>query len=245
MEASLDLTVNDLAAKFRSKSELYNVLAREGGIYLPPKQDSTQKFLRSILLGAKLYVKWEDVKVIKVPQHKGLQVKDLLKFAGQKINISKYLPDYEYSKEPNREWLWNLINSLITKEFQVFIKERVERRKIDLIESQNMGIWAKPEFINVFKKSQAVSTMKGKSHFLVRMPKITKDRRIINDLEEKKEENDSKMISLIHEIDELKEKIHQLEDNQRDNEDNLDKLAHLYKLGLIAENGMSTNNEMN
>ena len=108
-----------------------------------------------------------------------------------------------------------------------------------------MGIRAKPEFINVFKKSQAVSTMKGKSHFLVRMPKITKDRRIINDLEEKKEENDSKMISLIHEIDEIKEKIHQLEDNQRDNEDNLDKLAHLYKLGLIDENGMPTNNEMN
>ena len=34
MKASLDLTVNDLAAKFRSKSELYNVLVREGGIYL-------------------------------------------------------------------------------------------------------------------------------------------------------------------------------------------------------------------
>ena len=101
-----------------------------------------------------------------------------------------------------------------------------------------MRIWAKPEFINVFKKSQAVSTMKGKSHFMVRMPKITKDRMIINDLEEKKEENDSKMISLIHEIDELKGKIHQLEDNQRDNEDNLDKLAHLYKLGLIDENGI-------
>ena len=108
-----------------------------------------------------------------------------------------------------------------------------------------MGIWSKPEFINVFKKSQAVSRMKGKSHFLVRMPKITKDRRIINDLEEKKEENDPKMISLVHEIDELKEKIHQLGDNQRDNEDNLDKLAHLYKLGLINKNEMPTNNEIN
>ena len=75
MEASLDLTVNDLTAKFKSKSKLYNVLVREGGIYLPPKQDSTQKFLRSILLGAKLYVKWEEVKIIKVPQYKGLQVR--------------------------------------------------------------------------------------------------------------------------------------------------------------------------
>ena len=35
------LTVNEISAKFKSKSELYNVLTREGSIYLPPKQDST------------------------------------------------------------------------------------------------------------------------------------------------------------------------------------------------------------
>ena len=44
MEASLDLTVNDLAAKFRSKSELYNVLVREGGIYLPQSRTPLRNF---------------------------------------------------------------------------------------------------------------------------------------------------------------------------------------------------------
>ena len=57
MEINNELTVNDLSAKFKSKTELYNVLTREGNIYLPPKQDSTQQFLRSIMLGVKHYVK--------------------------------------------------------------------------------------------------------------------------------------------------------------------------------------------
>ena len=154
------MTVSDLSAKFKSKTELYNLLARESNIYLPPKQDSSQKFLRSIMLGSKLYVKWENVNIIKVPQYKVLHVKDLLRFATTKINIKEYLPEFDYSKEPKWEWLWNLINSLIPQDFQIFIHERIEARKQDLIESKNLAVHAKPEFVNIFRTSQAVSSMK-------------------------------------------------------------------------------------
>ena len=47
----------DLAAKCKSKLELYNVLIRDGGIYLLPKQEATQKYLRSIINGTKNYLK--------------------------------------------------------------------------------------------------------------------------------------------------------------------------------------------
>ena len=57
MERRDKITVSDLAAKFKSKAELYNILTREGEIYLPPKQDSTQKFLREVMRGRKLYIK--------------------------------------------------------------------------------------------------------------------------------------------------------------------------------------------
>ena len=40
MKSNRYLTVNDLASKFKSKAELYNVSNREGGIYLHPNQDS-------------------------------------------------------------------------------------------------------------------------------------------------------------------------------------------------------------
>ena len=160
----------------------------KGGQHLfPPKQDSTQKFLRSKLLGTKLYVKWDDVTVIKVPQFKGLFVREILKFAATKINIKRYVPDYQYSKEPNMEWLSNLLNTLIPHDFQTFFTEKEEIRKQDLIESQNLTINAKPEFIDIFRKSLTVSEMKGRSHFLTRMPRVTKDNKIIKALEEEKE----------------------------------------------------------
>ena len=57
MDQSDLFTVNDLSVKFKSKLELINVLSREGNIYLPPKRDVTQKYLRSLLHGEKLYVK--------------------------------------------------------------------------------------------------------------------------------------------------------------------------------------------
>ena len=105
MESLRSLTVNNLSTKFKSKTKLCNLLTREGDIYLPLKQDSTQKFIRDIMLGIKLYVKCSNVIVIKVPHYKGLYVKDLLKFVASKMNIKKYLPEYEYSEEPNKEWL--------------------------------------------------------------------------------------------------------------------------------------------
>ena len=129
MERDTDFTIIDLAAKCRSKSEVYHILATEGGVYLPPMQDATQKYLRDILRGNKLYVKCKDVKIVHVPHYKGLRVKEILNYAKSKVHILKYMPDYEYNKDPNRTWLWNVVNSLIPDEFKSFIADNVKERK--------------------------------------------------------------------------------------------------------------------
>ena len=74
-------------------------------------------------------------------------MKGLIRFAKSKNEINKFLPDYCYSKEPNREWLWNVINALIPEEFQDLIKIKVEKRNREIVKSQNLGINASPEFI--------------------------------------------------------------------------------------------------
>ena len=51
---------------------------------------------------------------------------------------------------------------------------------------QKLGISAKQEFIDIFKRSQAISTMKGKSHFLTRVSKLTKDQQRLKELEKEK-----------------------------------------------------------
>ena len=52
----MEYTVNDLASKCRSKIEFYNILSRDGNIYLPPSQDANKKYLRSIMAGDKKYL---------------------------------------------------------------------------------------------------------------------------------------------------------------------------------------------
>ena len=171
-------------------------------------------------------------------------MKDLLRYASTKVNIEKYLPDYEYAKDSNREWLCNIINTLMREEFHKFIQEKINKRKQELIKSQNLGVKAISEFINIFRRSQAVSTMKGKSHFLVRMPKENKDKKIVKKFEEEKSQNESKIKSLNKEIDNLKFKLQELEDFQRDNDDTMEKFSNLYKLGLIDEDGLPIDNRM-
>ena len=174
IQRDFDFNINDLATKWSSKSELYHMLTREGQIYLCPIQDATQEFLRQILLGEKQYFKWQQIKVVKVPHYKCLRICDILKFASTKINIADYMPEYEYSKEPNREWVCNVVNTLLSDDFKEFIDQIVNERKQSLIDSQNFRITAKPEFIQLFKESKSVSLKKGRSHFLSRVPKKTK-----------------------------------------------------------------------
>ena len=81
---SVDFNINDLAAKCRSKYELYSVLTTEGGVYLPPLQEATQKYFREILIGWKQYI---SCKKINVPHYKGLTVQDLPSFAELNVNI--------------------------------------------------------------------------------------------------------------------------------------------------------------
>ena len=214
MDQSNLFTINDVASKCRSKLELYNLLTSEGGMYLPPIQDATQQYIRQLMMGKKNYVKSEDIKVIKVPHYNGLTVAKILNFARNKGDIQSYLPDYKYSKEPNREWLCNLINTLIPKEFQEYVALKVSERKHEIIHTQNLSISAKSEFIKIFKNSRAISKQKGRSHFLIREVKETKDKKTIHMLEEETKESNKKAKLLEDKLAELREKIADLERDQ-------------------------------
>ena len=108
-------------------------------------------------------------------------------FASSNFRESDYLPEYQYDKEPNREWLSNFVNFLIPEEFKVYIQVKVD---------QKVRFNRKSEFEDLFMKSKVVSTMKGKSHFLTRNRRQNLNQKIIENLEEVKINNDSKADSL-------------------------------------------------
>ena len=86
-------------------------------------------------MGKKKYVSWENVKVIKVPQYIGLTVRDILNFANRNIHIERFLTEYDCLKDPNREWLCNIINTIIPDKYQKYIELKIEEKKQQLINS--------------------------------------------------------------------------------------------------------------
>ena len=168
MESYAEIQVSVLGIKTKSKKEFYNPLYNEGDVYLPPIEDAHHKFISQILVGDKRYLKCSQIKVCSAPQLKGLCVEDLLKFAEESIDIKGYLPDYEYRKLPNRQWLCNMINAVIGKKFKLYMKNVMKERIIYFINKRKMSVKALSEFISIFKKSESILVHKGKTHYLVK-----------------------------------------------------------------------------
>ena len=55
-----------------------------------------------------------------------LRVKDLIRFVKTQLDINKFLPEYKYLKESNREWFCNLINTLFHKKFINLLAKRTK-----------------------------------------------------------------------------------------------------------------------
>ena len=122
MEEFSEISINEVALKSKSKKDIYDLLTTEGNIYLPPLWDTHYKFISQIICGEKLYLKWSEIKVCKVPHLKSLSVGVMLEFARNNTNIDEFLPDFNYQKQPNREWLWNILNSILGERFKEFIQ---------------------------------------------------------------------------------------------------------------------------
>ena len=65
MDVDYEFTVADLSIKCKSKAELYNLLSREGNIFLPPSKDWTQQFMRDLMHWDKRHIKLNKVKLFK------------------------------------------------------------------------------------------------------------------------------------------------------------------------------------
>ena len=86
--------------------------------------------------------------------------------------------------------------------------------------------------------------MRGKSQFLVRMPRTNKEHQFINSFEEERKGSNLKIRHLNQEIEKLKYKLQKFEDMQRKNEDNIEKLSNLYEMAIIDEEWHPTNNKI-
>ena len=124
MQEYLEIPINQIGVKCKSKKEVYDLLTNEGRYYLPPLVDAHYKYISQVLVSDKKAMKWKDIKVCTVPHLKGLTISELLQFARNHFAIDDFIPSYEYSKNPNRDWIWNIINTACQEEFKQFIDKK-------------------------------------------------------------------------------------------------------------------------
>ena len=58
----------EFASKYRSKREIYNFLATDVGIYLPPYDNVTIYFLKELMSGKKQMLNTSRIRTIHIPQ---------------------------------------------------------------------------------------------------------------------------------------------------------------------------------
>ena len=61
---------NDLRRFIRSKDDIYNILAVEGQMYIPPYDECPIEYLRDALAGRKHVLRNRDVAMVVVPKYK-------------------------------------------------------------------------------------------------------------------------------------------------------------------------------
>lgn len=64
----VSISSKQFASKYRSKREIYNFLATDVGIYLPPFENITVYFLKSLMNGDKKMLRTTKIRTIHIPQ---------------------------------------------------------------------------------------------------------------------------------------------------------------------------------
>ena len=237
MEGFAKITVSELGIKCRSKKEVYNLLWNEGAVYLPPIKDANHKFISQIMVGEKKYLKWSSVKVCTIPHYGKLRISDLIKFTRTQIDIDSYLPDYEYTKLQNRQWLCNVLNTLIGPALKKYIDDNIKERAKYVVNQKKLSVKALPELIHIFKNSNNVSVENGRTNHLIKKFGKRKWDEIENTDRDKLKDANKNIELLKSEIDRLEEKIIKYEDTQNALLKDKDKLYKLYEAGYIDSDG--------
>ena len=84
----------------KSKLDLFNILAKEGQIYLPPLEYCSMDFLKQIMSGKKRYLKNEDICMVNVPRFSELSAKNIYERIRGISFFMNYLPSDNNQNRP-------------------------------------------------------------------------------------------------------------------------------------------------
>ena len=109
-------------------------------------------YLRDGMRKKRGHIKCEDVKVIHLTHFKGLEIKSLLRFAQDYPEVMFILPEDlgEIRKLP-REWLGNVIYTVVGEPFQQWVNSQIEARNAKFKKEQELEVELDPEILTILQ----------------------------------------------------------------------------------------------
>ena len=145
-------------AKYASKREVYRFLTNDVQVYLSSYETMTVWHMRDLCSKKRRMIKSENVRHIIIPQFEGLAIEDLLSYASQHSNVMEALPLVaKETKKLPRQYIANVIYSLVGESFAKWVKARVDARNVKVAEEGNLNIELDPEIAQIYRDSNAVS----------------------------------------------------------------------------------------
>lgn len=167
------ITAAQFAAKFQDKKEVFRFLSSEVQAYLPGYDNVTIWHLRDLAAGKRTMIKSKNIKHLYVPQFEHLAIKDMLEYCSGIPKVMKAFPveEKEIKKMP-RQYIANVIFTLVGRPFEEFINQRIEARHRKIAEDRDLNIELDPEIAALFQASNAVSGKSAPFAFLRQLAHI-------------------------------------------------------------------------
>jgi hypothetical protein len=116
-------------SKYASKREVYRFCSIDCSYYLSGYDTMTVWHMRDLVASKRRAIKSNKVRHITIPQFSGLSIEELLQYATRFPKVMEALPivQKEVKKLP-RQYIGNVIFTLVGEPFRQWVLERVESR---------------------------------------------------------------------------------------------------------------------
>ena len=160
----------DLFTRFQSKTDFISYMTNQLQLYVPPEKMLNRDFMKQLLLEAKKFLELSVVRFVHVPAYDELSVKKFWPLMQQNAVFMQYMPDPTADgRLPEREYFWNVLNTLQTAYVQRLIEHaNAQRNTLQEDEDGGDAIEISDEWWRKLNALPFVSQTKGKTLHLLK-----------------------------------------------------------------------------
>ena len=158
----------DLLARFQSKADFVSYMTNQLQLYVPPEKMLNKDFMKQLLTEAKRLLDLHAVRHVNMPRYDELSVKRFWPLMQTDAAFMLYMPDpTPDGRLPEREYFWNVLNTLQTEYVQRLI-EHANAQRMTVQEDGADAIEISEEWWQKLTALPFVSQNKGKTLHLLK-----------------------------------------------------------------------------